>query len=574
MKKPPMIHFTKLLFLLFPFITAAQYHPVPQTMQFAGITVNFTEEARTIISNDVKSLIANRAFLRTKLDLTFLYFPIIETTLSAEGIPEDFKYLALQESGLLADAVSKSNAVGFWQFKKETAQDFGLRIDANIDERKNIHAATRAACLYLKKNNEILVNWISALNSYRTGLNNVYSHVPKEWYGSKDIIITDKADWYVLRAMAHKIVFEAEIKTYRPNDLVLYEYNFGAGKAFNTIAKELGVLEDDLWKYNRWVANVAVPDEKPYTILVPVSANEHEAIKAKALTLNGQTDGYQEDLGFPVLSRISAKVVGKKEPIFYEINNKAGIQAQVGDNVASICERADFDENDFIEFNDLAEGMDTKIIPNQVYYLEKKSKKAPIPFHTVTDGQEQNLWRVSQMYGLRLKYLLKYNRFDQPQRLQDGRVLWLSKTRAAKTPIEVVTLPTKPLPKDSDVPVMTYQVSKTLREPLQSGSVKVVNMELSDTNNEANTPTKETDSEEFKANNIPVKIHQVTNHTHIVTSGENYYSIARKYNISVSDLWTWNKLSKDIVLGIGKKLVIKFGHYFEPASSVLAQGSK
>ena len=173
MKKPPVIHLAKLLFIFFPFITLAQPSPVPETTEFAGVTVNISKDAQAIIQNDIKSLLNNRTYLNAKLDRVALYFPVVETMLAAEGIPDDFKYLCIQESGLLPDAVSKSNAVGFWQFKKETALDFGLRADEQIDERKNIHASTRAACLYLKRNFQVLNNWISTLNSYRTGLSNV-----------------------------------------------------------------------------------------------------------------------------------------------------------------------------------------------------------------------------------------------------------------------------------------------------------------------------------------------------------------------------------------------------------------
>ena len=577
MKNPPMIHLTVLLLVFQSFFAVAQSSQVPETVEFAGINVSLSKEAQILIQNDIKILTSNRTYLNAKLDRVALYFPIIETMLAIEGIPDDFKYLSVQESGLLPDAVSKSNAVGFWQFKRETALDFGLRVDEQIDERKNIHASTRAACLYLKRNNLVLNNWISSLNSYRTGLSNVYKFIAKEWYGSKDIMVTDRTDFYVLRAIAHKLVFEKEIPKYRPNDITFFEYNFSAGKSMPFIAKELGVSEDDLWKYNRWMASSIVPDDKPYTIMVAVSENEMESMKEKALTINGKVDLFTEDLGFPVLTRTTPKTKNKNVPIFYNINNKTGIQAQVGDDVESICARADFDVKDFVKYNDLTEGLDTKITPNEVYYLEKKGKKAPVPFHTITDATEQSLWKVSQMYGIRLSKLLKYNRLDAPQRLVDGRVLWLSKTRPSSSPVEVINVPTaKPV---IQVPVETVQVSKTVTQ--QSEGVKIVDLIISETPKEiisAQIPTLEetgqiTTNDEFRAN-IPVQIHQVKDYMHTVTNGENYFSVARKYNISVNDLWTWNKLTKESKLGIGKKLFIKFGHYYMPNNNMLAQGNK
>jgi membrane-bound lytic murein transglycosylase D len=580
MKKPPVIHLAALLLFCINLYTVAQSNPVPETVEFAGINVSISKEAQALIQNDIKTLTSNRTYLNAKLDRVSLYFPIIETMLATEGIPDDFKYLAVQESGLLPDAVSKSNAVGFWQFKRETAMEFGLRVDEQIDERKNIHASTRAACLYMKRNNLVLNNWISSLNSYRTGLSNVYKFIAKEWYGSKDISVTDKTDFYVLRAIAHKLVFEKEIPKYRPNDITFFEYNFNAGKSIPFISKELGVSEDDLWKYNRWMTNAIVPDDKPYTMVVAVSEKEVEILKEKVLTTNGKVDLFTEDLGFPVLTRITPKTKNKNVPIFYNINNKAGIQAQVGDDVESICARADFDVEDFIKYNDLTEGLDTKITPNEVYYLERKEKKAPVPFHTVTNATEQSLWKVSQMYGICLSKLLKYNRLDAPQRLVDGRVLWLAKTRPSSSPVEVINVPAaKPI---IQKPVETVQVTKTITQATEG--VKVMDLTLSEkpkevyiapqpsTQEETGQVTTST-NEEFRPT-TPVQIHQVKDYTHTVTNGENYFSIARKYNISVNDLWAWNKLTKENKLGIGKKLLIKFGHYYIPNNRMLAQGNK
>lgn len=231
---------------------------------------------------------------------------------------------------------------------------------------------------------------------------------------------------------------------------------------------------------------------------------------------------------------------------------------------------------DFLKYNDLKDGLDTKIIPNEVYYLEKKGKKAPVPFHTVTNATEQSLWKVSQMYGICLAKLLKNNRLDAPQRLVDGRVLWLQKIRPSKSPIEVIIIPKTIVKRPMEV---VAQTTRNISQ--QTGGLKVVDLTLSEESSEAATNKiireevilQETEIEIFKPN-IPVQIRQVNNYTHIVKSGENFYSIARRYNVSVSDVWNWNKMNKDVKLGIGKKLLIKFGHYYEPSSGVLAQGNK
>jgi len=77
------------------------------------------------------------------------YFPIIEEILRQNGIPDDFKYLCVAESGL-SNAISPSQAVGFWQFLKATAQEYKMEVNNNVDERYNVIASTQAACNYLK----------------------------------------------------------------------------------------------------------------------------------------------------------------------------------------------------------------------------------------------------------------------------------------------------------------------------------------------------------------------------------------------------------------------------------------
>ncbi|MEY4541508.1 MAG: hypothetical protein RLZZ306_3265, partial [Bacteroidota bacterium] len=165
---------------------------------------------------------------------------------------------------------------------------------------------------------------------------------------------------------------------------------------------------------------------------------------------------------------------------------------------------------------------------------------------------------------------------DAPQRLVDGRVLWLQKTRPSNSPIEVITIPKTVIKRPMEV---VAQTTKNISH--QSEGVKVVDLTLSEETKQVVTTTtvkeeiitQTTENEEFKPN-LPVQIHQVNNYTHTVKSGENYYSIARRYNVSVNDVWAWNKMNKDVKLGIGKKLLIKFGHYYEPSSGVLAQGNK
>src|SRR5688500_15392387 len=152
------------LFFAFFFLTVvttyAQPPQVPHKMQFAGMTLTIRDDARKEIQKDVNALTQSPRHHNIKVERAKTYFPLIEKVFEEERVPDDFKYLALQESALIADAVSTSNAVGFWQFKDYTAVEMGLRVDKEIDERLNIVSSSRAAARYIKKNNFYFNNWI------------------------------------------------------------------------------------------------------------------------------------------------------------------------------------------------------------------------------------------------------------------------------------------------------------------------------------------------------------------------------------------------------------------------------
>jgi len=95
-------------------------------------------------------------------------FPIIEPILKAHGIPEDFKYLPLVESGL-REGTSPKGASGLWQFMPGTARTYGLKVNRKVDERKNIVKSTIAACRYINDLYDEFNSWTLAAAAYNNG---------------------------------------------------------------------------------------------------------------------------------------------------------------------------------------------------------------------------------------------------------------------------------------------------------------------------------------------------------------------------------------------------------------------
>ena len=150
------------------------------------------------------------------------YFPLIERILREKNVPDDFKYLALAESGLL-QAVSPKNAVGFWQFLKGTAREYGLEVGEEVDERYNIEKSTIAACKYLKKAYDKFGSWTLVAASYNSGRTGMIRQMNRQDENNYyDLLLNDETSRYLFRIMSFKIILSDPEKYgfyYRSEDL-------------------------------------------------------------------------------------------------------------------------------------------------------------------------------------------------------------------------------------------------------------------------------------------------------------------------------------------------------------------
>jgi len=149
------------------------------------MTLNIHADARAEIQKDVDRLHSSPRYFNLMVERAKTYFPIIERTFKEERVPDDLKYLVLQESALISNAVSSSNAVGYWQFKAETAKEMGLQINSQVDERMNIVAASRGAAKYFKHSNNYFNNWLHVVQSYQMGIGGTMRALGEEQHGSR-----------------------------------------------------------------------------------------------------------------------------------------------------------------------------------------------------------------------------------------------------------------------------------------------------------------------------------------------------------------------------------------------------
>jgi len=207
------------------------------------------------------------------------YFPVIEPILKEYGIPDDFKYLAVIESGL-TQAVSPAGAVGFWQIMEGTGKDYQLEINDNVDERYNIEKSTRVACEYLKKSKENFGSWTMAAAAYNAGNTGVLRQLERQEVSNYyDLLLGEETGRYVFRILALKEILKhpqkygfdfSEDQLYKniPTYTVKVETSV---ENFATFAQKYNINYKILKLHNPWLreANLSNAKGKMYHIEIP-----------------------------------------------------------------------------------------------------------------------------------------------------------------------------------------------------------------------------------------------------------------------------------------------------------------
>ncbi len=253
---------------------------IPENIDFAGESVPLTDP--DIYERLDRELLVNTYWQSNALLLmkrANKYFPVIEPILKEEGVPDDFKYLAVIESGL-TQAVSPANAVGFWQLLKGTGRDLGLEINSNVDERYHIEKATRAACQYLKESKEDFGSWTLAAAAYNAGRAGVSRQQERQkvtdYY---DLLLGEETGRYMFRILALKEIMsnpyeygfkfeESDLYKHIPTKKVKVDT---VVNDFPDFASEFGITYKILKIHNPWLreAHLNNASGKAYYIDIP-----------------------------------------------------------------------------------------------------------------------------------------------------------------------------------------------------------------------------------------------------------------------------------------------------------------
>lgn len=183
---------------------------LPQQLSFAGENVPLERwDVKERLDRELLFNSYNYANIIFLMKMANRYFPIISERLKANDVPDDFKYLCIAESNLLASVVSKSGAVGFWQFMNGTAPGYGLTANSLVDERMDIEKSTDAACKYLKNAYAKFGTWTGAAASYNCGMGGYNGQATfQQTMNYYDLHLPEETNRYIFRILAFKHIFE------------------------------------------------------------------------------------------------------------------------------------------------------------------------------------------------------------------------------------------------------------------------------------------------------------------------------------------------------------------------------
>ena len=568
----------------------------------------FNIEYNVGLENVIKSFLKNRkrAFERL-MGVSQFYFPLFEESLAAQNIPLEIKYLSVVESALNPRAVSRVGATGLWQFMYQTGKQYGLKVDTYEDERSDPLKASKAATQYMKNMYAIFGDWDLVLASYNTGPGNVAKAIRRSG---------GKQNYWNIRPYLHK-----ETQGYLPAFLAtmyIFEYHKEHGiKPDRAVANHFAtdtVMIKNAMTFKQISDLLDVPvaelqflnpsykrDEIPYItgenhyLRLPVNkvavftSNEDKIYAFVQYESNKRERPYErlasrntnESDNDGTISRIKYHKVRRGDSLS-EISDKYGItmaelkkwnhlrsnKAPMGRRLKIITKEAVASQDKKVTKPDTTSVKESTAIASNTAKIFKEEKvisyKDVVKYHKVKRGD--NLGEISDKYGVSVAELKKWNK------LRNNNLMTGDKLKIIKNE-RVVTTVRKEIKADKNATETAVTSNEATENPtdfyeVQKGDnlfsiAKKFNVSLEDLKkwNNLNDLNVEQGSKLALVNNDEVPAKEATYKTevkiteHIVDRGENLGIIARKYDVSISDIKDWNKI-EDNNIQLGAKLIV------------------
>lgn len=254
--------------------------PLPESIAFAGEAVPlYDREVRERLDREVTNVTHQHSSTIRVIKLAYRYLPLIEDILRRNGVPDDFKYLAIAESGL-ENVTSSKGAKGVWQFMEGTATQYGLEISPDVDERMHLEKSTLAACTYLRNAYQRFGSWTMAAASYNRGVSGMNEHADEQQSNNYyDLYLNSETSRYIFRIIAYKqVLTNAEEYGYHFTTEDLYPDQATNSVMINSIgdiasfARTYNTNYKTIKNLNPWLRGTSLKAKvnKSYAIKVPL----------------------------------------------------------------------------------------------------------------------------------------------------------------------------------------------------------------------------------------------------------------------------------------------------------------
>lgn len=536
---------------------------IPAEITYCGIKISLTPDAQKKLATYVAGIYESPRYYNAMVQRAYTYMPFIEEALRLHKAPLDLKYLAIQESSLKGDAVSSSNAVGYWQFKEPVAKDFDLRIDRQIDERRHIYRSSEAAARFLIKANQDFDNYVYAVIAYYEGFTGAVPYTNPEYYGKREMIVDESLHWYVMKAIAHKLAYEDALNMEHEKQVWLEPAVVERGASLADLSVKQGIDPETLLEYNPWILDERRLPSQPLTYYIPhmntpyPGHTQDPTHNPSIVAGSGGSDAelppgtVLDPANTPEASPnprprpiITNSVLGppaqpaEARPVqdyaVFKITkdlhyNKEFTMVEEGDYLNSIADRTGLSLIKILKYNNLRASQMPEI--GTVIYLNKPKK---VRYHIVEEGE--TIGGISVKYGRSIKRLQKLNNLEKEDLvIYVGQKLHVKKRKDKK---ERMIILRKDLPGQQ-------QEELEIDDSMFIEEEEVVGGETGGSNQGSTSNTQEEQAEEEPAEDFDGPNTEWVEHT--VEAGETLWKISTMYGTKVEIIKLVNKLDTDSI---------------------------
>jgi membrane-bound lytic murein transglycosylase D len=559
---------------------------VPNQLIYCGLTLNLTTEGQSVIQAEVDKIEGNTATFQTLQARADRFMPFVTDAFRQLGVPEDLKYICIQESGMRADAVSKSNAVGFWQFKNLTGKEMGLGINEQIDERKHIFRASIAAGRYFVTNYLRHRNWLYSVISYYAGGTGAIQFMEDQYVGAATMTIDQNIHWYAAKAIAHKLAYENRLGNTDLSKEWLLPVSSEGETDLDQLAARHNMTTQELKRYNSWIVGNALPSNGVYSYYIPqrniayahisdphlytyqpytlpqYGSNPIASVKPDPLTTNFKA---KVDISKALVAsneklykREKTSTTAVNDPFVEQLPieqeslyGQEFIIVQNGQSLIDISQQFKVKVKKLRKWNRLKP---TEEFAPGSYCLLVKPTKAQI--HVV--GPNETLMELAVRYQKQPERLLNYNRLNPEVKfLKEGTKIYLNgpKPRNERTIVyqkPVIKSSTQLYKPDLNAPVA--QSNEVVSTPAEAAKPDYTN--ANDVQPKRSYQENDDEEMEEQSHHLPAAQTSEVYMQHIVGEKETLFSISRLYGVSVEQLKALNQLI-DSQIHVGMELKIK-----------------